>query len=125
MLSILFYYTLSSIILGGQNDMDLDAGMRISQHTIKNLHADCDPADNSQFCDLLGKLKLQHIVSASSQVVNGKIYEFELLTNLGKLYMKIWLQTAPAKYILRKFQLEDDEYVTRPFEIKSPETYFE
>lgn len=115
---------LSMLTLGGQNTMDLAVGMRFSQHAIKYLHAGCDPADNSRFCDVLSNIKLNHALDASYQVVNGKIYQVNLLTNFGKLHMDIWLQTSPAKYVLQKFTIEKDEYITEPMDIKLFNTYF-
>lgn len=103
---------LSSVVLGGQHSLTNEHSMNFTQNVMKILDKDCrNNNTKSVFCDTVSKLKLIDVINASSQVVNGKLFDMTLKTNLGRLFMKLWLRAAPHNYIIQDFKLICDNQV--------------
>ena len=103
---------LSSVVLGGQYPLSNEHGMNFTQNVMKILDKDCKKNHTkSVFCDTVSKLELIDVINASSQVVNGKLFDMTLKTNLGRLFMQLWLRAAPFNYIIQDFKLICDNDV--------------
>ena len=110
---ILSYAALENdnMIIGGPQKLDNHVASQLYYNTLKHLSSKCNPNDNDLLCNTVSTMKLYEISKATEQIVNGKIYDLNILTNLGNLYMTVWQKTAPVKYVLQTFKIDDTEFL--------------
>lgn len=108
------------IVLGGPKKIEYDFASKLFHNTVKHLSSKCKPEENDFLCNTLYNMKLNEISKATEQIVNGKIYELEMLTNSGNLHMNIWQKTAPVRYVLQNFKIDDTEFLTEALDMTGP-----
>lgn len=105
------------IILGGRKEMENDSALKLYHSTVKHLSSKCKPNENDLLCNTLSTIKLHEISKATEQIVSGKLYDLKISTNSGNLYMNIWQKTAPIRYVLQNFKVDDTELLTEALDI--------
>ena len=108
------------IILGGPKIIDDDFASKLYHNTVKHLSSKCKPNENDLLCNTLSTIKLHEISKATEQIVNGKLYDLKMLTNSGNLHMNIWQKTAPIRYVLQNFKIDNTEFLTEALDMTGP-----
>lgn len=93
------------MILGGQEDMNLDIAMKITDNTLHQLKRNCSAESNDLICDIY-TVKIQ---KATEQIVHGYIYNINALTTKGAVDIQLWYQTAPQIVSMHKFMLNEKD----------------